>query len=239
MAITTLILDLGGVLFHWSPQTRTTISPLTIKRILSSPTWCEYECGRLTQQECYQSVGEQFAMDPAEITAAFLQAQDSLRCDEELVSAIRKIKVESGNTLQVYAMSNVSQPDYEILRARQTDWSIFDRVFTSCAVGERKPNLGFYQHVLDATGAIPENTVFIDDQLDNIISARSIGLRGIIYNNQVQVLRAIRNLIGDPVERGMAFLRENSGKLTSTTSGGVVLEENFSQLLILEATDER
>ncbi|KAI9763248.1 MAG: hypothetical protein M1840_000823 [Geoglossum simile] len=239
MAITTLILDLGDVLFHWSPQTKTTIPALTLKSILSTPTWYEYECGRISQHVCYRRVGEQFAIDPSEINDAFLQAQDSLQRNEELVSAIRQLKTESSNTLQVYAMSNISQPDYGILRAKHTDWSIFDRVFTSGAVGARKPNLSFYQHVLNATHAVPQSTIFVDDQLDNVLSARSIGLHGIIYSNPPQVLRAIRNLRGDPVERGEAFLRENSKNLYSTTDSNVSFEENFTQLLILEATNER
>ncbi|KAI9763568.1 MAG: hypothetical protein M1840_000430 [Geoglossum simile] len=239
MAITTLILDLGDVLFHWSPQTKTAISPLTLKRILSTPTWFEYERGKISQDDCYQRISEQFAIDPSEVADAFTQAQDSLQCNEELVSAIRKLKAESDNTLQVYAMSNVSRPDYEVLRTKSADWSIFDRVFTSGAVGERKPNLGFYQHVLNATQAAPQSTIFVDDQSDNVLSARSVGLHGIIYENPPQVLRAIHNLIGDPVERGRAFLRENSKNLKSINSCNITFEENFTQLLILEATNQR
>jgi HAD superfamily hydrolase (TIGR01509 family) len=239
MAITTLIFDLGDVLFHWSPHTKTTISPLTLKRILSTHTWFEYERGRISQDDCYQRIGEQFAVDSSEVADAFAQAKDSLQCNEELVSAIRKLKTESNNTLQVYAMSNVSRPDYEALRTKPADWSIFDRVFTSGAVGERKPNLGFYQHVLNAIQATPQSTIFVDDQSDNVLSARSVGLHGIIYENPPQVLRAIHNLIGDPVERGEAFLRKNSKNFSSAINDNITFFENFSQLLILEATNQR
>ena len=50
--------------------------------------------------------------------------------------------------------------------------------------------------------------------------------------------RALRNLLGDPLERGKRFLDKNAGQLYSLTDNGVVLKENFAQLLILEATDD-
>ena len=234
-----LIFDLGDVLFNWSPQTKTTISPVTLKRILSTPTWFEYECGRISQNDCYQRIGTQFVIDPTEVAKAFAQAQDSLRANDELISAIRMLKAESNFTLRVYAMSNISLPDYEALRVKPADWSIFDQVFTSGAVGERKPNRGFYRHVLDAAHADPQSTIFVDDKPDNVLSAQSIGLHGIVFNNTAQIVQTIRNLVGDPVERGEAFLQKNSKSLTSVNSKDKRVDENFSQLLILEATNMR
>ncbi|KAH0536546.1 hypothetical protein FGG08_006596 [Glutinoglossum americanum] len=234
---TTLIFDLGDVLFNWSPRTKTSISPVTLKRMLSTPTWFEYECGKISQDSCYQRIGNQFAFDPVEVASAFAQAQDSLQSNNELVSVIQQLKAESNGTLRVYAMSNISRPDYKALRTKPADWSIFDQVFTSGTVGERKPNLAFYRHVLDATHANPQSTIFVDDKSDNVLSARSIGLHGIIFDNTQQVARALRNLIGNPVERGKAFLEKNSKNLRSTKDTGESLDENFTQLLILEATN--
>jgi HAD superfamily hydrolase (TIGR01509 family) len=236
---TTLIFDLGDVLFNWSSQTKTAISPTTLKGMLSSPTWFEYECGKISQDSCYERIGNQFAFDPSEVANAFAQAQDSLQANNELVSFIRQLKAESNSILRVYAMSNVSRPDYQALRMKLVDWSIFDQVFTSGEVGERKPALAFYRHVLEATGADPQSTIFVDDKSDNVLSARSIGIHGIIFDNTQQVTRALRNLVGDPVKRGKEFLEMNSKSLKSTIEGGKTLDDNFMQLLILEATNNR
>lgn len=145
---TTLIFDLGDVLFNWSPQTKTSIKPKTLKKILSSPTWFDYECGRISQEDCYERIGTNFSFEPSEVASAFAQARDSLESNDHMISVIRELKAQSNGTLRVFAMSNISQPDYEVLRTKPADWSIFDQVFTSAAVGERKPNLGFYRHVL-------------------------------------------------------------------------------------------
>src|SRR5450432_1627293 len=121
---TTLIFDLGDVLFSWSPKTKTTISPGSLKKILSSSTWFEYECGFISENGCYERIANQFSFEPSEVANAFAQARDSLESNDELISVIRELKVESNGTIQVYAMSNISLPDYEVLRTKPTDWSI-------------------------------------------------------------------------------------------------------------------
>ncbi|KAG2111261.1 Haloacid dehalogenase-like hydrolase-domain-containing protein [Suillus discolor] len=236
---TTLIFDIGDVLFSWSPQTKTSISQNVLRKILSSPTWNDYERGRMSQAECYARVGGEFSVDPTEVARAFQDARDSLQSNEELISVIRHLKARSDGTLHVFAMSNISAPDYEVLRTKPADWSLFDGIFTSADVGERKPNLGFYKAVISSTGADPSRTIFVDDKMENVLSARSLGMRGIIFDNTRKVVRALYNLLGDPVERGRQYLTMNAKKLLSVTDNGILLRENFAQLLILEATDNR
>ncbi|KAH7926721.1 HAD-like protein [Leucogyrophana mollusca] len=236
---TTLIFDIGDVLFSWSATTKTSISPKTLRKILSSPTWFDYERGRISQDDCYTRVGAEFFIEPAEIARAFEQARDSLQSNEDLISVIRELKARSNGKLRVFAMSNISQPDYEVLRTKPADWSIFDEVFTSAAAGERKPNLGFYRLVLSKTGVDPRRAIFVDDKLENVLSARSLGLHGIVFDDPLKVIRALRNLLGDPVQRGQGYLRSNAKKLESVTDNGIVLRENFAQLLILEATRDK
>ncbi|KAH7914156.1 Haloacid dehalogenase-like hydrolase-domain-containing protein [Hygrophoropsis aurantiaca] len=234
-----LIFDIGDVLFSWSPATKTSISPKTLRKILSSPTWFDYERGRISQEDCYSRVGAEFSIEPTEIARAFEQARDSLQSNEDLISVICQLKARSHGKLRVFAMSNISQPDYEVLRTKPADWSIFDEVFTSAAAGERKPNLGFYKLVLSKTGIDPRRAIFVDDKLENVLSARSLGLHGIVFDDPLKVIRALRNLLGDPVQRGQDYLCENAKKLDSITNNGVTLRENFAQLLILEATRDK
>jgi FMN phosphatase YigB (HAD superfamily) len=146
----TIILGLGDVLFSWSAKTKTSISPQTLQRILESPTWYKFEKGLLSQDACYARVGEEFGIPASEIAKAFQDARDSLAPNTQLITLIKKLKAQS--LLTVIAMSNISQPDYEYLRTKPRDWSIFDHIYTSAAAGERKPNLGFYHHVISSAG---------------------------------------------------------------------------------------
>ena len=233
---TTLILDLGDVLFSWSPHTETSVPPRTLKAILASPIWADYECGLISQEECYDRISNEFHIPPSEIANALNQARDSLKSNDEMLNFVRELKHQSDGRLQVYAMSNISRPDYDYLRTKPADWSVFDKVYTSADASERKPSLGFYRHVLGDISADPCSVVFVDDKPENVLSARSFGMRGIVFDDQKRVIQAIRNAVEDPVSRARSYLQRNAKLLHSVTSNGFTLRENFAQLLILEAT---
>lgn len=54
---------------------------------------------------------------------------------------------------------------------------IFPTFYTSCWVGVRKPMRRMYERVLGMTQADPKRTVFIDDRLQNLAPAASLGMR--------------------------------------------------------------
>ncbi|KAJ6499937.1 Haloacid dehalogenase-like hydrolase-domain-containing protein [Mycena vitilis] len=238
---TTIIFDIGDVLFSWSSDTKTSISSKTLRKILTCPTWFDYERGKLSEDDCYAKVGSEFSLPPEEIRQAFIQARASLQPNEDLISLVRELKEQSNDTLRVFAMSNISLPDYKVLRTKEADWDIFDQIFTSGEAGERKPHLGFYKQVLNETKIDPRRAIFVDDKLENVLSARSLGLHGIVFpkGGSNKVKQALRNLIGDPVLRGRDYLQRNAQHLESITDNGILLQENFAQLLILELTGDK
>ncbi|KAI0744041.1 HAD-like protein [Daedaleopsis nitida] len=237
---TTLILDLGDVLFRWSAKTNTPIPPRKLKEILTSVAWFEYERGLMSQAECYKRVAAEFKIDAEVIAEAFKQARESLRPNEEFIALIRELRRQTHGQITVLALSNISLPDYEYIMSLSSDWTtIFDRIFPSALLGERKPHLGCYRKVIVENNLDPHLTVFVDDKFDNVTSARSLGMHGIVFDNQANVFRQLRNIFGDPVRRGQDFLRRHAGKLESETDCGAVFEENFTQLIIYELTRDR
>ncbi|KAF8146525.1 HAD-like protein [Mycena galopus ATCC 62051] len=232
-----IVVDIGDVLFTWSAETETTISGSTLRKILRSATWFEYEKGNLGETECYELVAAEFKIESSEVATAFQGARDSLTGSPEMISMLHELK-KSGARL--YAMSNISAPDWEVLRhkGKREDWDLFDHVFTSAAARERKPNLGYFRHVLSATAINPERTAFVDDKLENVLTARSLGLKGIVYSKFEEVERQLKALFRDPIAAGEQWLIANAKQMKSETNTGVVLEENFAQLIIFEATGD-
>ncbi|KAE8155970.1 HAD-like domain-containing protein [Aspergillus tamarii] len=158
--------------------------------------------------------------------------------EDTIMSMISDIRA-TANHIAIFAMSNISQPDYAALLHDHPEMRIFDRVFPSGCHRTRKPEVSFYNKVLREIDTPLEKVIFIDDKLENVISAQSVGMHGIVYTNAAEVGRQFRNLIFDPVERGREFLRCNAGELHSITETNQIVRENFSQLLILEATGDK
>ena len=210
-----------------------------MKSILSSAIWIEYECGRIEQDACYRQVAQHFSVPASEVAEAFSQARDSLQPNIDMISFIHKLKKASRGTMEVYAMSNVSKEDYAVLSTKLADWSVFNRVFTSGHTGMRKPDLSFYRHVLKEIKLAPEEAVFIDDKMVNVLAAKSLGITSIVFDDSSTVICTLRNMMSSSVERGYGYLYRNAKHLDSITDRGVVIPDNFAQLLILDATQDR
>jgi len=128
---TTVIFDLGDVLFTWSASTpKSPLPAKTLQKILSSFHWFEYEKGNLTEDEAYSIVAQEFSIAAADVKGAFEAARDSLQSNPKLLEIIWGLR-ESG--LNIYAMSNISAPDWAVLSTKATpvEWALFDHTFTS------------------------------------------------------------------------------------------------------------
>ena len=229
-----IIFDLGDVLFTWSPNTSTAISAGIFRKILSSSTWLEYECGRLKQDACYEQIAQEFSIEASQVVEAFAQARESLQPEDTVVTFLKHLRKSA--LVNVYAMSNVAQEDFAAL-SQKMDWSLFDQVFTSGAVGMRKPDPDFFSYVLEEIKLAPEQVIFIDDKQENVLAADRLGIRGILFDNST--VHTLQTLLGDPVARGYEYLYRNAKQFDSITDGGVVVQDSFAELLILEATQDQ
>ena len=59
--------------------------------------------------------------------------------------------------------------------------------FISYKMGVSKPSLDYFHHILRELKTPPENCVFIDDREDNILAARSVGIRGILFQDNLSL----------------------------------------------------
>jgi epoxide hydrolase-like predicted phosphatase len=67
-----------------------------------------------------------------------------------------------------------------------------DTIVYSHEVGVLKPDPAIYHLTCQRLGVSPDETVFLDDDPDYVEAARAIGMRGIVYVDNVQAISAIR-----------------------------------------------
>ncbi len=83
-----------------------------------------------------------------------------------------------------------------LLQARKIEEvdKIFDVVVLSGEVGFSKPQKEAYEIVLSELGVLPEEVVFIDDLLENIVGAEKLGIKGVLYKSPSQLKESLRGL---------------------------------------------
>lgn len=72
---------------------------------------------------------------------------------------------------------------------------------------------------------------------DNVLTALSLGMKGIFYS-PTEIRQNLLNLLIEPTARARAFLHRGAKTFCSIASNGVTIDENFAQLMILEATGD-
>lgn len=232
-----LLLDIGGVLISYNPGSNTILPSRTIKSVVDSPHWHQYERGKLSQKQCYDGVCGEFNLKPEEWVQSIEELKLTLTTNERFLTAIKHIKLQHP-TLRIHALTNLSSPDYEILNPIIKEWDIFDSVITSAAIGARKPDLASYNLAQATVKAEARTTIFVDDLLENVITAQSLGLKSVHFNDPDRTAEQLNNLLGDPIDRAMEFLRNRSKNHVCETDKGVTIKDNFSQLLVLECVRE-
>lgn len=133
------------------------------------------------------------------------------------------------------------QEHFKVVQSLDLPWDTFKYIFASGEAGMRKPDLCSFQYMAKRAGCLPREMLLIDDTVENICAARSIGMHGILVDSQfTRSGGALRNMFQLSVPRGKAFLNANAGSHHCVVEGHneIVLKDNFAQLMIWELTGD-
>lgn len=111
---------------------------------------------------------------------------------EETIEIARAIA--EGCTYWVMTMNNECEDlNRHRIRAFGLD-EFFDAFLSSCWIGLRKPARRFYDRALGISEARPQESVFIDDRMQNLEPAAHLGIHTIHYQSAPQLAEDLRNL---------------------------------------------
>ncbi|KAJ6131845.1 hypothetical protein N7471_007060 [Penicillium samsonianum] len=188
-----IILDLGNVIFEWSSKPTGEVGA-TLKSIMKSDIYAQYETGQIETEEFCETMGQRLEIDEADIKAAFKNARASLQANHQLVDFIRELKRTTG--MAVYAMSNIPRSEIDYLQCQHPQvMDLFNQVFASGFEGTRKPNPDFFKLVIERGELSPERTIFVDDKIENVDAARSVGLYGVRFEGTDALCDRLRDLL--------------------------------------------
>jgi putative hydrolase of the HAD superfamily len=90
-------------------------------------------------------------------------------------------------------ISNIDKTRYVYTR-KILNLDAFDYRFASCFIGYRKPDPRIYRFALKKISIKPEEAVFIDNMLENVVSARKIGIKAVHFINRRLLDRELAKL---------------------------------------------
>jgi putative hydrolase of the HAD superfamily len=189
----TIIFDLGGVIINLeekrtieSFQKLSQLSQeefyITYKPTSYSFSLLEhYEVGKVSNQEFRDALRSILFLDADDDAIDHAWNQILGDIPQERINLLKKI----AKTHQIILLSNTNEIhriafDEILLRQEGMTFSdLFHKVYYSYELNDRKPNLSIYQKVIEENKLNPKETLFIDDNLKNIVSAKKLGIHSV------------------------------------------------------------
>ena len=187
----TLFWDIGGVLLSngWDrDQRRAVVTQFGLdaddfqeRHKLIVP---ELEMGRLSLDNY---LSQTVFHRPAELTRpAFVTAMQAQSAPNEAALGLLR---ELAGGCRMYALNNESR---ELNAYRRQKFSLDGPLlafFSSCYLGMAKPNPALFSLALDLAGVEAGQALMIDDRLQNVEAARSVGMQAVHFTDAVQLRR--------------------------------------------------
>ncbi|SUB80945.1 Phosphatase yihX [Pragia fontium] len=176
-------IDFKRVLGVWSNLSGVPLATLSERFKMGKP-FERHERGEISDEEFAQQLCEEMMIHLSyeQFAAGWQAIFIGLR--EEVIEIMQRLRKE-GDRVVVLSNTNVLHTTYWPEQYPQVNESA-DRIYLSQELGMRKPEAEIYRYVLEQEGVASENAIFFDDNLDNIIGARALGITSIqVTDNKV------------------------------------------------------
>lgn len=147
----------------------------------------DFEIGKISQQRFINGILNYL---PSGITPnQVVHAWNAMILDvpASVISLLNDLKSDGK---KIYLLSNTNEIHIPVAYKRWKEVSplspdeIFDKVYLSHEINQRKPHVSTFRWVLHDSGLDPERTLFVDDSIQHIEGAKLAGLR--VLHIQVQ-----------------------------------------------------
>lgn len=171
-------------------------SEKTINNICSTiffhSDWRKVDSGLQIEKEAIKSFAKRLDLCTQEIEFILSIVRDSIApisIGVELLYWVKEMNFD------VYCLSNMPPKTYEIVNDKYNFFRIFSGTVISGLVKLAKPDQRIYQYFLKKFHLNPLEAFFIDDQLENIISAKEVGMEAHQFDMSTQTIANIKQII--------------------------------------------
>jgi putative hydrolase of the HAD superfamily len=186
-SVKNIIFDLGGVIINIdyrlvleSFSRLSQKSPaLILQQIKDTGILFKYDTGEYTDAMFRQAMNQILgaSLTDSQVDEAWNAMLLDIPQDRiDLLLSLRKqyklYLFSNTNNIHIQAVNHILKHSTGI---EQLD-NLFDKIYYSFLINHRKPAASSFAFVLQDSGLLPEETLFIDDRLDNIMGAKQLGI---------------------------------------------------------------
>jgi|FLOH01.1.fsa_nt_gi putative hydrolase of the HAD superfamily len=194
MTIKAVIFDWGGVFTingtftgfckYYGPKVG--FDPVKLKKA-SVKYWVPASVGDLDSKLYWEKTAKEIGINPVDFKRELLEFASY---SPEVTNLLRKLKKNYKTAL----LSNQIEDWLEELLNKYELRDLFDVIVASYNVKLVKPNPEIYKLTYNRLNLQPEECVFIDDVPENLLPAKELGMKTILFNNFKQAQNELKSL---------------------------------------------
>jgi putative hydrolase of the HAD superfamily len=195
MSVKNLIFDLGGVIIDLSIdhtiQAFSAISGIEKEKVnflyTSSPGFEDYEKGLMGDDEFRDYVRAVYSVNSSaeEIDSCWTAMLRGLSVKKlqlllKLKDKYRVYLLSNTNSIHIDFINETMLPS--VVQSASSLDAYFHRAYYSHIMKKRKPNADIFEQVLAENELVPAQTLFLDDNIDNLEGANQLGIKTLHVN---------------------------------------------------------
>jgi glucose-1-phosphatase len=195
-----IIFDLGGVIINLSlSQTlaafREKLPNLSeegfVGKVRQVDLYDNFETGKLSAKEFRQRFCQHYEISLNDEDFDYCWNGMILDIPLERIELLKKLRQEGK---RLFLLSNINEiheiaveKSYSMLKLKEEFRSLFDKTYYSHRVGMRKPDRAIFEYVVNDNHLKKEDTLFIDDSIQHIESARLYGVDAVHLTDGLRI----------------------------------------------------
>ncbi len=197
--IKNIVFDIGKVLIEWDPENiyktlfnRDDYNKHPLSSMPGGSTWLEFDRGTIDLDEIIDIFSKNNEDYKDDIARFLKEAPHHIPPLWDSVDCAMKYK-DLG--YKIYLLSNFPEYGFTIIQNKFDFFSNFHGGVISWEVKSIKPEKKIYKILLEKYNLIPGETIFIDDDKENIKSAEDIGIKGIQFLEGMNLCKELDRII--------------------------------------------
>lgn len=193
-----IVFDLGGVVFNWQPDAiirsvfeDSETQDLVRVEIFEHSDWVELDRGTITLDQAIDRGAIRTGLPRQDVERLLNEVPRCLTPIEQTIELIRAIRVTNN---RLFVLSNMHLASITYLEQKHKIWDMFDGIVISSRIRKVKPEIEIYEHLLTAYRLNAADTIFIDDMIENLAAASSIGIQTIRFVDPSKCKQALMDL---------------------------------------------
>jgi HAD superfamily hydrolase (TIGR01509 family) len=202
--LSALIFDFGRVLFRWRPAEllRQVLPELCCDAAATEALvdgffqgyggdWGRFDRGDIQVDTLTQAIALRLGLTTNQVTAVIAAVPGELSPIPESVALLRRVHA-AGHRL--FYLSNMPAPFADHLERSHDFMACFEAGVFSARVGLIKPESAIFELALSRFGLAAGDAIFLDDHPANVVAARAVGLRAVLFADAAQASQELVEL---------------------------------------------